>query len=148
LSLLTLTLTFKVVRGGTKHIFRANLAQSVQRFQRYFIHKQTNAQQQLRLATIGCNRRGPKFGAVPLFCGGAGSPSNTTWPGPRPAFIPSGILIHTDVWPQQTWAENRRGAAVPPFWGGTGSLSNTVWPWLRPTFVPSGILIHPAVWPQ
>jgi len=31
---------------------------------------------------------------VPLL-GGAGSPSSTTWPGPRPtSMIPSGILIH------------------------------------------------------
>ena len=28
------------------------------------------------------------------------------WPGPRPTSIPSDILIHPAVWPQQTWAEN------------------------------------------
>ena len=27
-------------------------------------------------------------------------------PGPRPTSVPSGILIHSAVWPQQTWAEN------------------------------------------
>jgi len=32
-------------------------------------------------------------GAVPLSVGGAGSPSNTMWPGPRPTSIPSFILI-------------------------------------------------------
>jgi len=26
-------------------------------------------------------------------------------PGPRPTFVPSGILIHPALWPQQTWAE-------------------------------------------
>jgi len=26
--------------------------------------------------------------------------------GPRPTFVPSGILIHPSVWPLQTWAEN------------------------------------------
>jgi len=46
---------------------------------------------------------GRKVGAVPLL-GTAGSPSNTMWPGPRPASVPSGILIHPAVWPQQTWA--------------------------------------------
>jgi len=43
----------------------------------------------------------------PFFVGGAaGSPSNTMSRGPRPTFLPSGILIHPAVWPQQTWAEN------------------------------------------
>ena len=28
------------------------------------------------------------------------------WPGPRPTFVPRGILIHPPVWSQQTWAEN------------------------------------------
>jgi len=41
-----------------------------------------------------------------------GSPSNTKSPGPRPSSIPSGILIHTVIWPQQIWAENW-GVAVP-----------------------------------
>ena len=55
-----------------------------------------------RLATKDMGR---KLGAVPLF-GGAGSPSNTMSPGPRPTAIPSGILIHPAVWPQRTWAKN------------------------------------------
>ena len=37
---------------------------------------------------------------------GAGSASNTTLPRPRPTIVPSGILIHPIVWPQQTWAEH------------------------------------------
>jgi len=32
---------------------------------------------------------------MPLFVGGAGSPSNTMSPGPRPTSVPSGILIHS-----------------------------------------------------
>jgi len=48
---------------------------------------------------------GRKLEAVPFF-GGAEFPSNTTSPGPRFTFVPSGILIHPAVWPQQTWAEN------------------------------------------
>jgi len=44
--------------------------------------------------------------------------------GPRPTSVPSSILIHPAVWPQQTWAENWRCA---PF-GGAGSPYNTMWP--------------------
>jgi len=41
-----------------------------------------------------------KLEAVPLW--GAGSPSNTMWPGPRPTSVPSFILIHPTVWPEYT----------------------------------------------
>jgi len=44
---------------------------------------------------------GPPFGHnrhAPF--GGAGSPSNTMLPEPRPTSLPSGILIHPAVWPQ------------------------------------------------
>ena len=41
------------------------------------------------------------------------------WPGPRPTSVPSGILIHPAVWPQQTWAKN--WGLYSFFWGG-GSL--------------------------
>ena len=54
---------------------------------------------------------GQKLGAVPLSAGAA-----SMWPGPRPTFVPSGILIHPAVWPQQTWAEN--WGCAPFFWGG------------------------------
>jgi len=47
----------------------------------------------------------------PFGGGGAGSPSNTMWPGPRPTSLPGGILIHPAVWPQQTWAKNWGGIA-------------------------------------
>ena len=69
------------------------------------------------------------------------------WPGPRPTSVPSGILTHPSVWPQQTWDE-KMGAAVFLFWGGEGAgyPSDTISPELRPTSVPSGI--HPTVWPQ
>jgi len=46
------------------------------------------------LATIGMGRNW-RGAAV-----GAGSPSNTMWPGPRPTSLPSGILINPTVWPQ------------------------------------------------
>jgi len=49
-----------------------------------------------RLATIDTN----VGAAVPLPVGGAGSPSNTMSLGPKLTFIPSGILIHPDIWPQ------------------------------------------------
>ena len=48
---------------------------------------------------------GRKLGGCAPF-GGAESPCNTMWPGPRPTFVPSGILIHPAFWPQQTWAKN------------------------------------------
>jgi len=59
------------------------------------------------MGDLGHNRHGQKGGdAVPLSQGGAGSPSNTLWPGLRSPSVPSGIFIHIAVWPLQTWAEN------------------------------------------
>ena len=37
-------------------------------------------------------------GCAPL--GGAESPANTMWLGPRPTSVPSDILIHPAVWPE------------------------------------------------
>jgi len=95
-----------------------------------------------RLAIVDMHR---KLEAVPLL-GGAATPSKTTSPGPRFTSIPSGILIHPAIWPQQTWAENWE--AVPLRERGAGSPTNTMWPGPRPTCVPSFILIHRTVWPQ
>jgi len=50
-------------------------------------------------------------GLRPFRGGGAGSPSNTKSLGPRPSSIPSDILIHAAIWPQQIWAENLGGCA-------------------------------------
>ena len=52
-------------------------------------------------------------GLCPFGGGGAGSPTNTIWPEPRPTSLPSDILIYPAVWPQQTWAEN----SGVPLWG-------------------------------
>ena len=60
--------------------------------------------------------------------------------------LPSGILIHPAIWPQQLWSKN--WGALPLWGGGVGSPSNTMWPRPRPTTIPSFILIHPTVWPQ
>ena len=47
------------------------------------------------------SRHGPKRGGLLCpFRRGAGSPSNTAWPGPKFTYVPSGILIHPAVWPQ------------------------------------------------
>jgi len=106
-----------------------------------------------RLATINMDRglygRTQACGAaVPLSVARAGSPSYTVWPGPRRTCMPSFILIHLTVWPQQTWAENW-GLYPLPFWGeGAGSPSNTMLLGSRPTSIPSAILVHPAVWAQ
>ena len=42
---------------------------------------------------------------APPFLGRAGSPCNTMSPRSRSTSVPSGILIHLAIWPQQTWAE-------------------------------------------
>ena len=44
----------------------------------------------------------------PFLGGGAGSPSNTMWLGPRPTYTPSFILIHPTVWPQYTNITDRQ----------------------------------------
>jgi len=51
---------------------------------------------------FGHNRYGPKIGDCAPFGRGAGSPSNTMWWGPRSTCVPSSILIHPTVWPQDT----------------------------------------------
>ena len=74
-----------------------------------------------RLATTDMGR---KFGGcAPLWRGAAGSPSNTMSPRPRPTSVPSGILIHPAVWPQQTLAEH--WGLCPFRGGGDGFPSNT-----------------------
>ena len=45
--------------------------------------------------------------------GGAGSPSNTVWPGPRPTCTPSFILIHQTVWSQYTNVTDRTNRHGP-----------------------------------
>jgi len=59
-----------------------------------------------RLATIDMDR---KMGGLlyPFPRGGAGSPSNTMWPGPRPTSVSRFILIHPTVWPQYTNVTSR-----------------------------------------
>jgi len=72
-----------------------------------------------RFTTIEMGR---KLGRVlrPLGERGAGSTSSTMWPGSRPTSVPSAVLIHPDVWPQWTWAENCGVRLCPLF--GEGSL--------------------------
>jgi len=45
----------------------------------------------------------------PFSWGGAGSPSNTMSPGPRPTSVTSSILIHPTVWPQYTSVTKQTG---------------------------------------
>jgi len=54
---------------------------------------------------FGHNTYGPKIGGCAPLGDRAGSPCKTMWPGPRTTSVPSGILIHLAVWPQQTWAK-------------------------------------------
>jgi len=138
------------------------------------------------LATIHTGRklgRGTR-NRIPVW-GGELGPHLTQSPGPRPTSIPSVILIHPAIWPQQIWAENwwlcpfggggagspsnrmwpgprptctqlfgdnrhgpKIGGSAPFLGGGAGSPSNTVSLGSRPTCLPSGILIHRAIWSQ
>jgi len=68
-----------------------------------YIH--TRAQQLLKWATVWPQHTwAEKLGGscCAPFHGGAGFPSNTMSPEPRPTSIPSGILIHPTIWPQYT----------------------------------------------
>ena len=67
------------------------------------LHDKCHRDPSSHLATIDM---GEKLGAPPFLRRGAGSPSNTKSAGPKPTFIPSGILIHPAIWPQQIWAES------------------------------------------
>jgi len=68
---------------------------------------------------LATNRHRPKRGRLlcPFREEVAASPSNAVWPGPSSTSIPSGILIHRAVWPQETWAKI---GGVPPFGGNLG----------------------------
>ena len=94
------------------------------------------------LATLDMGRELGRSSA-PFWGGGAGSPSNTKLPGPRPTSIPSGILMHPALW------RNKNGPKIgglSPFGErGAGSTSSTTWPGPRPTSVPSALMIHPVV---
>jgi len=58
---------------------------------------------------FGRNRYGLKIGGLcPFRGGGAGSPPNTMWPGPRPTCKPSFILFRRTVWPQYTNVKDRQ----------------------------------------
>ena len=87
---------------------------------------------------FGHNRHKPKIGGcVPLWELDPQSPSNTMWPGPRPTYVPSDILINPAIWPQQTWAEIWEGLCPLFFWGGgAGFPCNTMSPGPTPSFVP------------
>jgi len=52
---------------------------------------------------------GRNWGGCAPLGGGAGSPSNTMWPGPRPTCVPSFVLIRRTVWPQCTNVTDRTG---------------------------------------
>jgi len=96
---------------------------------------------------LGHNKHRSKIGRLRSPMGrGERCPRLTQSPGQRPSSIPSDILIHAAIWPQQIWAEN--WGLCPFGGGGTGSPPNTMWPAPRPTCLPSFVLIRPTVWPQ
>jgi len=59
-----------------------------------------------RFFTIDMGRK--VGGCCATVHGGAGSPSNTMSPVPRPTSVPTGILIHPGVWPQCTNVADRQ----------------------------------------
>ena len=61
------------------------------------------------------------FGRAP-FGRGAGSPSNTMWPGPRPTSVLSFILIHPTIWPQYTNVTDKTDRQT----GQTGQWSDSI----------------------
>ena len=92
---------------------------------------------------FGHNSRGPKSGRCRPPFGGGGLSQVPIWHNVALAeayLLPSGVLIHPAVWPQQSCAEKWEGCCAP-FRGGAGSPSNTMWPGPKPTSIPSGILI-------
>jgi len=109
---------------------------------------------QPRLATTDMGR---KLGAaVRLFLGGgAGSPSNKMWTGPRPTYEVASMqsfghyrhgprLIRTKA---TTASINFESGAAVPLSVGSWYPCNTMWPEPRPTSIPSGIIIHPSIQP-
>jgi len=101
-----------------------------------------------RLATKDMGR---KLGGccASFWRGGAGSPSNTMWPGPRPTYVPSGILIHPAVWPHYMGRKMRvLCASFLPGELGPHLAQCGRWLGLSPTAMPSFILIHTTVWLQ
>ena len=68
------------------------------------LHTKWHLDPSSRLATIDIAEN---WGCVPLGTG-AGSPSNTMWPGPRLNRTPSFILIRRTAWPQYINATDRQ----------------------------------------
>jgi len=62
-----------------------------------YLHAKCHLDPSSRLATVNMGRFFSGGGSAPFWGGGAGSPSNTMWPGPRPTCVPSFILFHPTV---------------------------------------------------
>jgi len=73
-----------------------------------YLHTKWHLSPSSHLATMDIGR---KLGGCAPLGEGRWDPSNIMSPGPRPACVPSGIVIHPAAWPQQTWAEI--GGSVP-----------------------------------
>jgi len=122
--------------GGGNHLTQCRLGRCLPSYQVAFWSMQP----------FGHNRHGPKIRRLCPF-GGAGSPSNTMCPGPRPTSRPSGILIQPAVWPQ---VHNRHGPKIGGLYlFGEGELGPHLTQCDRGRgSMPSFMLIHPTVWPQ
>jgi len=72
-----------------------------------YLHTKWHLDSSSCLATIDMGGKVGEGLLCPFLVGGAGTPSNIMWPGPRPISVPSGILIHPTVWPQYTNVTDR-----------------------------------------
>ena len=90
-------------RGGgeSRRLLQYNVA-----WAKVYFHTKWHLHPSSRLATIDMGWI-LGVGLCPFYGGGrARYPPDTKSPGPKPTFIPCGILVHQAAWPQWTWAEN------------------------------------------
>ena len=110
--------SYIVVRHYTKHLVNSsrtlknciNIVNELPVFENYERSKTSSAVAEMgdHLATVEIGRK--VWGCCAAFRRGAGSPSNTMSPGPRPTSVPS-ILIHPSVWPptiHQRYTQDRQ----------------------------------------
>jgi len=133
-----LCLSSNIVEAFPCHALSSSIGKSPCRFLKSISNKSSAVAE---MADHGHNRHGPKRGRLLCpFRGGAGSLSNTMWPGPRSTSVPNGVFI-------QPFGHNRHGpktGSCAPFRGRSCNPSNTTSPGPRFTSVPSGIMIHPS----
>ena len=96
-------------RGGAgPHLTQCRLGQGLPLYKWYLIHPAVWPQQTWATVYMDADIWLKDCCAPFSAAGGARSPSNTMWPGPRPTSTPSGVLIYPTVWPQYTNVTDRQ----------------------------------------